>query len=219
VTLAKLPAGFDPDAASDRIKLFYRDFFAQPIAVLRREADLRYLAELNETERQLAVQLLSLNLRPVRSAVLEGVGVLRAEPLVPALVELLSEAESLSRRLEVARALVRTTTDPSWIRPLLAEMLESPDGTLKEAHFDDLRLVPPEEQLEPLFRLLDDPDSSFVRFLALSELNGLEDRKFYYTAEFPHDAEYYLARRDDDELRSILIASASSSRVGWEVVF
>jgi hypothetical protein len=219
VTAPRLPPGFDPDAASERLRLFYRDFFVQPVAALRGEADLSYLEDLEREERHLAVELLALNLSPPSSAMLLGAEILRASELAPRLEALLDEADAPGTRLEIARALARVTGEPEWIRPLLQSMAASGDAKLKERHFDEIRLLPPDEQLELFFQLLRDPDSSFVRRLALAELNALEHRKLYYTRVLPHDAGYYLERRDDRALRTTLIASASSSRIDWEVVF
>lgn len=214
----RVPVDLTLPEAPIRVQRFVHDFFTNPVAVLRGEADLGYVENLSPSERDSLAALVRLNLRPLRSATLEAISALRAVEVVSDLEELLEEEDDASRRLEIAGSLARVMDDPGYIRPYLRELKASRDATLKEAHFDDIRLLPPAEQLDFFFDLLADPDSSFVRHLALTELNGLQDRKWYLARELPRNESYYLSRRNDPQLRDALVEAAQSSRSDWEVI-
>ncbi len=215
----RFPSGITEDDLPARVHRFFRQFFVDVVDVVRGEAHLDYLDELTEKERRLALDLLLLNLTPPRSSILIGLARLGAVDAVPALLGLRAEVDDASRGLEIARCLTSITGDPDHLRgPLVEAMAPGGRATLKEAHFSDIRLLPPGEQLDLLFDLLEDPDSTFVRSLALRELNELEARKQFATTQLPLGAPYFLGRRDDAAFRERLSRAATEERSRWEPV-
>lgn len=143
---------------------------------------------------------------------LEAVGLLPAPELESDLARMLHEVEDLSSQLGIARNLVRITGDPGRIRECVHRMRASCDANLKEAHFGDIRFLPPNEQLDFYFDLLRDPDSPSVRHQALRELNELHDRKHYQQGALPEDAAYFQSRRDDPRFRAKLVEGVAAAR-------
>jgi hypothetical protein len=148
-----------------------------------------------------------------------GVGALRDTESVEPLRAMLSQEKDKSRKLTIARALWHICREPvlyDW----LVEMVRSNRNTLKQAHIDDVLVLQDERSIALLMDLLNDKDS-FVRHLALSHLNAIEFKKSFLkrTAELPHDAAYYRARRNDKEFVAIMVENLRSPRDKWPVEY
>ncbi len=202
-----------------RVRRLLEDFIVGNVDVARGEAELDYLEELTPEERRFAIELLLLNLQPPRSTVLLGLAALGAREVVPTLVGLLTQVDSLSRRIEIARCLTTITQDPTHLRTPLSEAMDRRgDPNIKAAHFSDIQLLPAGEQVEMLLHLLDDRDS-LVRAHTLRELNALYARKQYVSGDLPLKLKFFKKHRNDPELHERLTQAAAESRLTWEPVF
>ena len=210
------PNGLTADDLPPGVRRFFDDFFVDAVDVVRREAHLEYLGELSDEDRQLAVELLILNLRPPRSAVLIGLAHLAVAEAVPDLLQLQSEVESPGWAIEVGRCLTSITGNPEHLRPLVEAMAERGDSDLKEAYFSAIGQLPPMEQIDLLLALLEDRSARRARALALRELNALECRKQFLGTDLPHDVRYFRKRRSDPAFRERLAQAATESRSQWE---
>ncbi len=205
--------------ASPVFREFFHQYFVDSRALIRGEVDLAPLTAMRAEEMELARALLRRNLRLRYSHIIDGVAHFGDLSAVPQLRALLEGEQDLSRRLTVARALWRLTSDSAFIA-LLSEMVASPNSILKQAHIDDVLLVKDERAIDLLIALLDDPDS-FVRSLALSRLNGLEFHKHYLlsAADLPHDPSYYRAHCRDPRFVAQLVESLQAAQADWPVVW
>jgi hypothetical protein len=183
--------------ASPEFREFYGHYFVNSLGLARREVDLAFLERLDSAERGLAARLLRSNLHLRYTHIIEGFAELRDASAAGELRAMLQDEPDLSRRLTIGRTLWRLERDPSFVA-LLAEMIRAKSPTLRQAHLDDVLLLEDERSIHLLIDLLDDSDS-FVRFLALSHLNGIEYKKSFLVPaqELPHDAGYFRNRRTD----------------------
>ena len=112
---------------------------------------------------------------------------------------------NLSRRLTIAGSLWRLTDDDVFAATLI-QMQRCDNAILKQAHFEQILWLKDERALSIYYDLIDDSDS-FVRFLALTQLNEIElGRRFLVPeSDLPHQLDYYRSRQDDASFRATMI--------------
>jgi len=189
------PTGIDWVGSSPTYKELYSHFFLD-------SRDLRYVSVaeadcLEPSEAEALRVLLREHLHLGYVHLIDGVGALRDHASADRLREMLANEADLSRRLTLARALWNICREPI-LHKLLDEMVASDWTALKEAHIDDVLVTKDEHSITLLLRLLEDR-GTFVRYLALTHLNGIQFKKRFLgpSAQLPHDAAYYRSRRND----------------------
>jgi hypothetical protein len=181
---------------SEALRCFYRHFFVDTYGLTRREVDLSFLKQLTPDELQIARDLLRRNLGRSYTHIIEGAAALGDIEAVPLLRSLLAQHSDLSRRLTIAGSLWKLARDPCFPN-CIAEMVASGSTTLKETHVEQILWLGDERSIHHLIKLLND-GGSFVRFLALSHLNGIEHGERFLFKALPTSAEEYKNRQNDD---------------------
>ena len=200
---------FKDKRCSTAFRDFYTNFFVSEYGLTRREVDLAFLKNLTAHEVSLAKDLIRRNLKYGYSHIIEGAAALDDREAVPILREMLSRESNLSRRLTIAGSLWKIEKDPSF-SACLREMADSDSQTLKEAHFYQIAWLGDERAISLLIELLED-EGSFVRYLALSRLNEIENKKRFIGDPLPHTADHYLSLRDNVGFMRTMVDNLS----GW----
>ena len=184
---------------------FLRNWFGDSRQLTRHELDLSFLREMGPDETQLARALLRRNLRLRYTHIIEGLAALHDTDAIPKLQEMLAGEPDLSRRLTLAGALWKLGRDPVFI-DCLNSMASSDSGTLKAAHLHQVVWLDDERAIDFLIQLLNDQDR-FVRFLALSTLNGLEFQTAFAVPEqeLPRQPVDYRRRREEPQFRALMV--------------
>ena len=159
---------------SAAFQTFYRHFFVNECGLIRGEVDLSFLKDLTPQETTLAKDLIRRNLNRGYTHILQGAAALHDHEVVPQVKEMLACESNLSRRLTIAGTLWKLDKDPSFVE-CLYDMVQSDSNSLKEAHIDQIAWLGDERAINLLIDLLED-DGSFVRYLALSRLNEIEQK-------------------------------------------
>lgn len=190
---------------SEAFKQFYHNWFEEPLGLIRHEIDTEFLNDLTPAERELARDLLRRNLHLGSTHVIEGVALLDDKESIPTLKNMLAETMDASRRLTIAGSLWKLNKDESFPEEI-DRMVSRGDRFLKEAHLEQILWLGDERSIGYLVDLVIEGDT-FASFLALSRLNEIEDNKRYFLGrdEFPHQADYYLSRREDDSFLRTMV--------------
>ena len=185
---------------------FLQNWFGNSQALTRGEVDLRFLKDLTPDEREIAKDLVRRNLKLTYTHVIEGVAALGDITSVPILQAMLAGESDASRQLTIAGALWKLNQDAVFV-DCLERMRVSKDATLKQAHFHQILWLGNERAIDYLVELLDDADA-FVRFLAISTLNGLEFQRLFFVpeAQLPCGSDLYRSRINDPNFRSMMAA-------------
>ena len=197
----KLISGSHSQAFSQFMHHWFRDSWG----LSRREVNLKFLEQLTESERELAKNLLRRNLHLKYTHIIEGIAALKDTESIPALREMLAREQDLSWQLTITGTLWKLAKDSSFVE-CLYRMKESNNATLKQAHIHQVSWLSDERAVDLLIDLLDDSDS-FVRALALSQLNELEFGQLFPmpSKELPRQAEDYRNRRNDEQFRKMMV--------------
>jgi HEAT repeat protein len=189
---------------SEAFRQFLYHWFADTWALTRGEVDLAFLNDLIPEECELAKELLRRNLKFRQTHIIEGTAMLGDLEAVPMLRDLLSKQSDLSWQLTISGVLWKLVRDPSFPE-YLNRMKTSESAILKQAHLHQILWLGDERAIDLLIDLLDDHDD-FVRRLALTSLNDLEDgRRFLAGEDVAYDEAAYRKRRHDPILRRRLV--------------
>lgn len=200
-----IPAGIQQQPHSKAFGEFLWNWFGDSLGLTRGDVDLAFLNDLTTEERETAKDLLRRNLKSKHTHIIEGVAQLGDVTAAKELRAMLEGESSASRKLTIAGSLWRLNKDEAFVK-CLREMIASNNPTLKQAHFHQILWLGDERAIEMLLDSLRD-DDSFVRYVALARLNGLEfNRRFVVPAnQMPHGPDYYESRRQDEDFRRFLM--------------
>ena len=158
---------------------------------------------MTDEEKTLAKRLVRNNLKLRQVHLFQAAGELKDEQALPVLYEQLKSNSDLSWLLIIGQAIWKINGDKIYIE-LLRKLQNHPSGTMKAAHFEQVTDLKNEESIEMLMNYLDDSDS-FVRHLALSELNYLLTGQ--HSLEHKFDSKYFIALQKDDPFKNKLLLS------------
>jgi len=192
---------------------FLQNWFGNSAALTRGEVDVTFLNDLTSSERQIAQDLLRRNLKLRYTHVIEGVAALGDLASIPILRAMLASEPDVSRKLTIAGALWKLDQDVVFV-DCLNQMISNKNATFKQAHFHQILWLGDERAIDFLVELLEDSDQ-FVRFLALSTLNGLEFERLFFVpeAKLPCGSDAYRLRRKDADFRSMMVAHLRARNV------
>ena len=195
---------------SAAFRQFLHHWFVDSFALSRGEVDVSFINDLTPHENEIAKGLLRRNLKLRYTHIIEGAAVMADVGAVPLLRAMLADEPDLSRQLTIAGTLWKLVRDPSFV-DCLNRMKASESSALKQAHFHQILWIGDERAIDLLIDMLEDKDK-FVRFLALSTLNGLESGHRFQVPEnkLPCRAADYQKRRQDRVLRELLVGNLAT---------
>jgi hypothetical protein len=174
----------------------------------RGEVDTSFFATMTDEEKGIAKQLIRNNLKLRQAHLFRASGKLKDEQALPILYEQLDCNTDLSWLLSIGQAIWKINGDKIYL-DLLRKLQNHPSGTMKAAHFEQVTDFKDEESIEMVFGYLEDSDS-FVRHLALSELNYLLMGKHSFENRF--DQDHFIKRRLDETFKRSLLHNLQSLR-------